>query len=73
MEFLVLSKTGKGNLLLEAQGEGKGIESKTLVFGGKKAAVVFDTIASVKKPLYLARPVDAGKADSLVGRVLRER
>jgi len=62
MEFTVVRKTSSGNILLEGEdSEGKAFEKRILFLkkGRKpeKAAVVFDTIASVKKPFYLAKPV----------------
>lgn len=71
MEFKVLRKTARGNLLLEPAGEGviQGIEKKTLFAGKKKAAVAFDTVGSVKKPFYLAKPL-VEKPGGLVGKVL---
>ncbi len=62
MEFTVVKKTSGGNILLEGEeSEGKAFEKRILFLkkGRKpeKAAVVFDTIASVKKPFYLAKPV----------------
>ena len=62
MDFTVLKKTAGGNVLLEGEeSEGKAFQKRILFLkkGRKpeKAAVVFDTIASVKKPFYLAKPV----------------
>ncbi|GEM_PF-1734408 len=61
MKFTVLRKTAAGNLLLSSLGEETSevakLENKPLFFQGKKAAVAFDVIANVQKPLVLAKPV----------------
>ena len=61
MEFSVLKKTAKGNLVLSPKPgeEAKGIEKLNLHCEGRKAAVVFDSIGSVEKPLYLAKPLSS--------------
>jgi len=65
MKFRVLKKTASGNLLLQSD-ENKPLERKTLFANGKRAALVFDTIASTKKPFYLAKPLlDAPKPEVL--------
>jgi len=58
MQFKVLRKTTKGNLLLSPleEADASKLENKHLFYQGKKAAVVSDVIASVQKPLVLAKP-----------------
>ena len=62
MGFVVLKKTANGNYLLKQSeaGEGSqpiGIEKMFLYRARRKAAVVFDTIASVHAPFYLAKSI----------------
>ncbi|PIT85692.1 hypothetical protein COU36_01820 [Candidatus Micrarchaeota archaeon CG10_big_fil_rev_8_21_14_0_10_59_7] len=69
MRFRVLKQTAKGNLVLE--GDGAPVERRTTLYsGGKEAAVIFDTIASVDKPLYLAQKKSEGE---LIGKTLSTR
>ena len=56
MRFRVLKNTASGNLLLQSD-ENKPLERKMLFASGKRVALVFDTIASTKKPFYLAKPI----------------
>ena len=60
MEFTVVKKTANGNLLLTSKIEGKplGIERMHLYRARKKVATVFDTIASIDKPFYLAKSLE---------------
>ncbi|VVB66949.1 Uncharacterised protein [Candidatus Norongarragalina meridionalis] len=70
MRFRVLKQTAKGNLVLEADGK-EPVERRTKLYsGGKEAAVIFDTIASVDKPLYLAQKKSEG---DLIGKTLSTR
>lgn len=73
--------TAKENLVLEPElglkhesgAELPPMEGKPLFLEGKRQVVVFDTIASVKSPLYLAKPSDPSHASELVGRKLESR
>ena len=56
MQFKVLTKTANGNLVLESEGN-KPFTHLMLKKEKKNAAQIFDTIASVEKPLYLAKPL----------------
>jgi len=70
MDFEVLKLTPNGNLLLRSPSNA-GVASKmTLYYDGKKAAEVFDTIASTSSPFYLAKPCNAALAKELVGKKL---
>ena len=56
-KFKAIHLTANGNVLLEPVGHKQPIAKKTiLVLNGKKAVEIFDTIASVDNPLYLAKP-----------------
>ncbi|MFH0713154.1 MAG: hypothetical protein V1722_01340 [Candidatus Micrarchaeota archaeon] len=56
LQFRVLRVTANGNLLLEPVKHKEPIAKKTkLLLNGKKAAEIFDTIAEVNSPLYLAK------------------
>lgn len=52
-------ETDAGNLVLESS-EAKATDRKLLFQKGRKAAEIFDTIASVNKPFYLAKPLEKG-------------
>jgi len=55
VEFAVVKKTASGNYVLRAVGDNPGgIERRYVYRMHKKAAVVFDTIARIARPLYLA-------------------
>jgi len=70
MLFKVLRETATGNLVLEPVRHAEEVKSRlALYYRGKKAAVVFDTIASVKAPLYLAEPL----APNLAGKELETK
>ncbi|MFH0922856.1 MAG: hypothetical protein V1811_02240 [Candidatus Micrarchaeota archaeon] len=56
MKFRIVKKTASGNLLLQSD-ENKPLERKILFANGKRVAMVFDTIATTKKPFYLAKPM----------------
>ncbi len=61
-QYTVLKETRNGFLLLDsAHGKAVG-EKKTLYAGTKPAALLLETIASVKHPLYLAKPLLPVKA-----------
>ncbi|MFH1780011.1 MAG: hypothetical protein ABH803_02615 [Candidatus Micrarchaeota archaeon] len=64
MDFKVLFKTRKGNVVLESS-EKQGIEKKLLNQANQKKAMIFDTIGSIKKPFYLAKPLDENVAGVL--------
>ncbi|MFH0835333.1 MAG: hypothetical protein V1881_03240 [Candidatus Micrarchaeota archaeon] len=69
MRFRVLKQTAKGNLVLE--GDGAPVERRTKLYSaGREVAVIFDTIASVEKPLYLAQKKSEG---DMVGKTLSTR
>ncbi len=56
-QYTVLKETRNGFLLLEST-HGKAIgEKKTLYSGTTPAALLLETIASVKHPLYIAKPL----------------
>ncbi len=55
MFFTVLKKT-RENLVLESESK-QPFTNLVLRKGKQKAAKIFDTIASVEKPLYLAVPL----------------
>ena len=58
LRFRVVHLTGNCNLLLEPVGHKEPIGRKTkLMLKGNKAAEIFDTIANVETPLYLAKPL----------------
>ena len=68
MKFRIVKKTASGNLLLQSD-ENKPLERKMLyvldrrddsrqTHVGKRVAMVFDTIATTKKPFYLAKPLN---------------
>ncbi len=60
LKFRVVHLTANGNLLLEPVHHKEPIDRKTeLLLDGKKAAEIFDTISSVDKPLYLAKPLSS--------------
>ncbi|NUN11192.1 hypothetical protein HUU53_00925 [Candidatus Micrarchaeota archaeon] len=56
MEFKILFESKTGNLVLESD-EAKGLERKDLFQNSVLVARIFDTIGSVEKPFYLAKPV----------------
>ena len=57
LRFRALHLTANGNLLLEPVNHKEPVSRKTqLMLKGKKAAAIFDTIANVESPLYLAKP-----------------
>ena len=57
LRFKVLHLTSNGNVLLEPVNHKEPIAKKAqLTFNGKKAGEIFDTIANVESPLYLAKP-----------------
>ena len=57
---MVLRKTKNGNLILSPKqtemGKTAGISKMQLFEGTERKAQIFDTIASIEKPLYLAKP-----------------
>lgn len=57
LKFKALHLTANGNVLLEPLEHKQPIPRRTKVKEGKAIAEIFDTIASVEKPLYLAKPV----------------
>lgn len=58
LRFKVLHLTANGNLLLEPIQHKEPIAKKVqLKINGKRVAEVFDTIASIEAPLYLAKPL----------------
>jgi hypothetical protein len=70
MEFKAVRVTDAGNLVLEPVKHKKEVRGKLPLFvRGRKVAVVFDTIASVESPLYLAKPLE----DGLLGKKLESK
>lgn len=69
-EFAVLRVTRCGNALLEsAENEKPAVARPTRVFLGRKHALtIFETIASVSNPFYLARPAKGAELERLVGK-----
>ena len=59
MQFSVLKKTSGGNLVLKMQDDEKpaGISKMILYDEREKTAVIFDTIARIESPFYLAKPL----------------
>ena len=58
LRFRALHLTANGNFVLEPLNHKEAIGRKTsLTLNGRKAAEIFDTIASVESPLYLAKPI----------------
>lgn len=55
--FRVVALSQSGVAILESQGAAPIRGRLDLYANGKKAAVVVDTIASVRNPLYLAQPL----------------
>ncbi len=56
--FRAVHLTQNNNLLLEPVNHKDPIAKKTeLMLKGKRAAEIFDTIANVDNPLYLAKPL----------------
>ncbi|MEW5955068.1 MAG: hypothetical protein AB1626_00840 [Candidatus Micrarchaeota archaeon] len=71
MDFEVLRLTANGNLLLRSPSN-EGVAGKMTLYAGRKAvAEVFDTIASVDNPFYLAKPHAA--STELVGKTLSSK
>ncbi len=67
LRFKALHLTANGNVLLEPINHKEPIAKRTiLTLNGKRAAQVFDTIASVEKPLYLAKPLGAEKLNEKI-------
>ena len=76
MDFAVVKLTANGNLLLKSKSGEPVLGRKTLFFEGKAVAEVFDTIASIEAPFYLAKPiapVSADAAEKLVGKMLLDK
>lgn len=70
MEFKAVRVTDAGNLLLEPVGHKSEVRGRLALFlRGRKVAVVFDTIASVDAPLYLAKPLE----DGLLGKKIESK
>ncbi|MFA4945951.1 MAG: hypothetical protein WC607_00200 [Candidatus Micrarchaeia archaeon] len=70
MEFKAVRVTDAGNLVLEPVKHKNEVRGKLALFvRGRKVAVVFDTIASVESPLYLAKPLE----DGLLGKKLESK
>ena len=58
LRFRVVHLTANGNALLEPVQHKEPIAKKIqLTLNGKRAAEIFDTIANVENPLYLAKPL----------------
>ncbi len=56
LKFKVIHLTANGNTLLEPLNHVEPIASRTkLICNGKKVGEIFDTIANVDNPLYLAK------------------
>jgi len=73
MDFEVVRLTANGNLLLCSASK-EGVAAKMMLYrGGKAVAEVFDTIASVDDPFYLAKPLAAALAAELVGKTLSNK
>lgn len=71
MRFLAKSVTENNNLLLEGIGEIEPLYKETKIFLNKReVGFVFETIASVKKPFYLAKAAEGIDAKTLVGKTL---
>ncbi len=66
LKFKTLHLTANNNLLLEPMAHKKPISRKTLFLRGEKAAQIFDTIASIENPLYLAKPLRGIKAGDVL-------
>jgi len=70
MRFRVIKQTAKGNLVLESD-KAEPVERRMKLYSaGKEVAVIFDTIASVDKPLYIAEKKSEG---DLIGKTLSTR
>jgi len=73
MDFEVVRLTANGNLLLSSPSK-EGVAAKMMLYSqGKAVAEVFDTIASVDNPFYLAKPTNAASAAELVGKTLSNK
>ncbi len=58
LKFKVMHLSANGNVLLEPIQHKEPIARKTqLTLNGKRVAEIFDTIASIDSPLYLAKPL----------------
>ncbi len=58
LRFKALHLTANGNVLLEPVQHKEPIAKKMqLKINGERAAEIFDTIANIDKPLYLAKPL----------------
>ncbi|MBI4406740.1 hypothetical protein HY571_02395 [Candidatus Micrarchaeota archaeon] len=66
LKFKTVHVTKNNNLLLEPVAHNEPITRKTLFLRGKKAAQVFDTIAAINNPLYLAKPLQETKAGEIL-------
>lgn len=75
LKFKVVKATAAGNLLLEVEGqqpeglaaEVPKLDGRMLYSDGRKAAVIIDAIANVKKPFFLAKPAAQRSAGEFIG------
>ncbi len=68
LKFKTLHATANGNILLEPIDHKEPIGQKMrLTLNGKKTAEIFDTIANVENPLYLAKLLTN---EDLTGKIL---
>ncbi len=65
-QFRVIKVTHNGLLLLSSEHKKAAAKKHVLYAGGKPAAVVTDTIASIHDPLYLAEPVQEIKPGTIL-------
>lgn len=66
LKFEVLHLTANNNLLLAPVGHKQPISRKKLFLERQKTAEIFDTIAKIDAPLYLAKPLKSVKAGEVL-------
>lgn len=71
LSFRVLHRTENGNILLKPLNHKEPIGKRTALYlEGKKAAEIFDTIAQVEEPFYLAKPASTELERKEEGKIL---